>query len=34
VVRQTLLLALYAIGPIALVPDTIPLLGWVDDVVS
>ena len=27
------MLALYAIGPIDLVPDTIPLLGWIDDVV-
>ncbi|MFC3106999.1 YkvA family protein [Undibacterium arcticum] len=27
------LLALYAISPIDLVPDTIPLLGWIDDVV-
>ena len=29
----TALLVLYVLSPIDLIPDTIPLLGWVDDVV-
>ena len=28
----TALLVLYVLSPIDIVPDTIPLLGWVDDV--
>ena len=29
----TALIALYVLSPIDLVPDTIPLLGWIDDLV-
>jgi uncharacterized membrane protein YkvA (DUF1232 family) len=27
-----LLLALYVISPIDLIPDTLPIIGWIDDV--
>jgi uncharacterized membrane protein YkvA (DUF1232 family) len=29
----TALIALYVLSPIDLIPDTIPLLGWIDDLV-
>jgi len=28
----TALIVLYALSPIDLIPDTLPLLGWVDDI--